>query len=57
MEDYKNKKPCLTKAQYIDRVKKVLGTRAAKKIASNIAVGFRNVCKEVVRKGGAAARS
>ena len=57
LEDYKNKKPCLGKAQYTDRVKQVLKTATAQQKAANIAAGFRSVCKEVVRKGGAAARS
>ena len=57
LEDYKNRKPCLGKVQYTERVKQVLKTATAQKEASNIAAGFRSVCKEVAQKGGAAARS
>ena len=57
LQDYKNKKPCLTKTQYIGRVKQVLQTATAQRKAANIARGFRKVCKEVRDKGGAAARS
>ena len=57
LEYYKKTKPCLGKAQYTDRVKQVLKKAMAQRKAANIAAGFRSVCKEVVRKGGAAARS
>ena len=57
LQDYKQKKACLTKPQYIARVKQVLQTTKAKRVASNIACGFRKTCKEVADKKGAAARS
>ena len=57
LEDYRQKKPCLTKVQYIARVKEVLRTRKAHNVAARIAAGFRKTCKEVDRKEGAAARS
>ena len=46
-----------TKAQYVTRVKLVLQSVAAKRNASNIARSLRRVCKEVLNKKGAAARS
>ena len=57
LEDYKAKRPCLTKAQYIARVKEVLLTAKAQRAAGNIAGGLRKVCQEVADKSGAAARS
>ena len=57
LEDYRQKKACLTKVQYIARVKEVLRTRKAHNVAARIAAGFRKTCKEVDRKQGAAARS
>lgn len=57
LQDYRVKKPCLTKPQYIARVRQVLQTVHAKRVAGNIARGFRKTCKEVADKGGAAARS
>ena len=57
MQDYKQEKACLTKAQYIARVRQVLETAKAQEVAKRIASGFRKTCKEVDNKGGAAARS
>ena len=57
LDDFKNKRPPLTKAQYVARVRQVLETQSAQTKAGNIANGLRNVCKEVVNKKGAAARS
>ena len=57
MSDYKQKKTCLTKVQYIVRVKDVLKTTKAQRVAARIAAGFRKTCKEVDKKKGAAARS
>ena len=57
LQDYKSKRPSLTKDQYIRRVKMVLSSAAASQRASRIAKGFRKVCKEVQKKKGAAARS
>ena len=56
LEDYKKKKPLLTKSQYINRVKQVLETAKAQRVAANICGRFRKTCKEVADKGGAAAR-
>lgn len=57
LEDCKRKRPALTKAQYTSRVKAILQSRTANRKAANIAKGFRKVCKEVLKKKGAAARS
>ena len=56
MQDYKQKKACLTKVQYIARVKDVLKTRKAQEVAARIAASFRKTCKEVAKSKGAAAR-
>ena len=57
LQDYKQKKACLTKPQYIARVKQVLQTTKAKRVASNIACGCWKTRKEVADEKGAAARS
>ena len=57
LRDYQQKKACLTKVQYIARVKKVLQTRKAQQVAGRISAGFRKTCKEVAKKAGAATRS
>ena len=57
LQDYANKKVCLTKAKYIARVEQVLQTAKAQRVAANIAGGLKKVCKEVAEKGGAAAGS
>ena len=57
LQDFRNKRRPLTKPEYIARVKALLMTAKAKRAAANIAAGFRAVCKEVVDKRGAAARS
>ena len=56
MADLRVKKKPLTKFAYKQRVKAVLGTNAAKNVASNIAKGFRKTCKDVVKRKGAAGR-
>ena len=57
LDDFKNKRPPLTKPQYIARVRQVLATPSAQTKARNIANGLKKVCTEVVAKKGAAARS
>ena len=57
LADFKMKRPPLSKTQYTTRVKQVLRSNAAQQKAANIAKGFRKVCKEVLTKKGAAARS
>ena len=50
LEDYTAKRPCPTKPQYIARVKQVLQTAKAKRVAGNIAAGFKKACQEVARR-------
>ena len=57
LADFRNKRIPLSKEQYIRRVKQVLQSTKANQKAANIAGGFRKVCKEVLKKKGAAARS
>ena len=57
LQDYRQKKACLTKAQYIARVRHVLGTEKAQQVAKRIASVFKKTRKEVDDKSGAAARS
>ena len=57
LQDLRNKLQPLTKTKYIERVKQVLQSQKAQRKASNIATGLKAVCKEVVAKGGAAARA
>ena len=56
LEDAVKRRPVLTKAQYIQRVRRVVATKSAQAAAKNIALGLKKVCKEVVSKkvnGGA----
>ena len=39
------------------RVKSLLKSRRAQKVASNIALGFKRVCKQVVANKGAASKA
>ena len=55
--DYRQKKACLTKAQYIARVRQVLGAEKAQQVAKRIASGSEKTRKGVDDKSGAAARS
>ena len=57
LQDYRQKKACLTKAQYIARVRQALGTEKAQQAAKRITSGFRKMCKDVDDMSGAAARS
>ena len=50
------KRPGLSKQQYIARVSKVIKTQKAQRVAKNTASRFRKICREVLRKKGAAAR-
>ena len=43
MQDYRQKKARLTKAQYIARVRQELGAEKAQQVAERIASGFKNV--------------
>ena len=57
LQDLHQKRPPLTKQEYIERVKDSLQSGGAQRRAANIAAGFRKVLKEVADKQGAAARS
>ena len=53
MQDYKQKKAALTKAQYIARVGQVLQTTKAQQVAARIAAGFtKNLRKSGRQEGG-----
>ena len=46
-----------TKTAYTLRVKRLLKSRRAQQAASNIALGFKRVCKQVVANKGAASKA
>ena len=50
------RRPVLSKAAYMKRVRQVCRSKHAQKVAAKYARGLRNVCKEVVRQKGAATR-
>ena len=54
LADAVQKKPLLSKAQYIRRFHRVLKTKKAQRMVGAYARNFRAVCKEVKRKSGAA---
>ena len=56
LEDLAKKKPALTKAQYVKRVRGVLQTNKSKEVAQNVIRNFRKQCKAVSDKKGGAAR-
>ena len=56
LQDLRDKKPTLCKHRYLARVRHVLRTRKAQRVACNIAMSFKKTCLEVVAKKGAAAR-
>ena len=56
LRDALAKRPPLGKSAYLKRVRAVICTRKAQTVAGNIARSFKKTCREVVRKGGAAAR-
>ena len=45
------------KTAYTERVKRLLRSARAQKVASNIALGFKRVCKQVVKNKGAACKA
>ena len=55
LADLRKKRPALGKTAYITRVKGVIKTANAQKVAKNIAKRFRKACQQVDRRGGAAA--
>ena len=56
LKDLNMKRPALTKARYLVRVRAVLRTRKAQTVAKNISKSLKKTCAEVVRKKGAASR-
>ena len=54
LKDFENGRPVLTKAAYRIRVRDVCRTKRAQQAAKAFANGYRNVCKLVVKKQGAA---
>ena len=56
MEDLRLGRPPLSKAQYKQRLKQVLGTAKAQKVAKAKFRNLKRVCKEVVQKKGAMSR-
>ena len=56
LEDLRLKKPALNKVQYKQRVKEVLRTAKAQKVARAKFRNLKKVCQEVVNKKGAMSR-
>ena len=56
LADLRNKRPALSKPEYLRRVRSVLRTSKAQRVASNIARSLKKTCKEVCEKKGAASR-
>ena len=56
LEDLRMNRPPLGKTAYRQRVRSVLRTRKAQRVAAQKFSGFKGVCKEVVLKNGAASR-
>ena len=56
LEDLRLDRPPLSKAQYKQRLKQVLGTAKAQKVAKAKFRNLKRVCKEVVQKKGAMSR-
>jgi len=50
------KRPVLTKPQYIARVRRVANSRAAQKVGAKCASRFRQTCRDVIAKKGAATK-
>ena len=57
LEDLRRGRPALTKVAFKARVRALLRTQRAQKVAKAKFAALRRVCAEVVRKRGAASRS
>ena len=57
LKDLTAGRPVLGRTAYKRRIKNVCQSQAAQRVASNLAVGLRGVCREVLRKKGAATRT
>ena len=56
MQDWNAKRPPLGRTAYRDRLRAVLRSKKTQGVAGRIAAGLLKVCKEVVKKKGAASR-
>ena len=56
LHDLKRKRVCLSKIKYLARVRAVCKSLRAQRAAAAYAKGLKNVCKEVIKKKGAASR-
>ena len=56
LQDAVAKRPVLGKTAYRERVRRVLHTKKATRVARNCTLGLAKVCREVLRKTGAATR-
>ena len=56
LKDAVAKRPVLGKVAYRERVRRVLQTKKAQKVAKSCALGLRKVCKAVIKGGGIATR-
>lgn len=56
LKDLVAKRPALGKIAYRRRVKNICRSQRAQRVARNIALGLKRVCREVVKKKGAATR-
>ena len=55
--DLRARRKVLGKTAYTLRVKKLLRSARAQQVASNVALGFKRVCKQVVKNKGAASKA
>jgi hypothetical protein len=56
LKDLRLKRPALGKSAYLQRVRRILWSRKAQTVAGKMAGNLRKVCKQVVKKRGAASR-
>ena len=56
LADLAAKRPALTKAAYVERVRALCKTRRAQRVARNICLSLPKVCREVLAKNGAMTR-
>ena len=55
--DLRARRKVLGKTAYTVRVKKLLRSARAQQVASNITLGFKKVCRQVVKNKGAASKA
>ena len=56
LQDWNAKRPPLGRTAYRARLRAVLRSKKAQGVAGRLAAGLLNVCKEVLKKKGAASR-